>query len=112
MNFAFVENGNLDRSARKRIRSHVMKGKNRKPQPLGPRERYLRDDDTSDNVIPEPDDHTLAQALEIAITSVSGTVGDSFSTLTFPCRVQPYMRDLFCQSQHATPSLFKACGLG
>lgn len=101
MNFIFVENGNLDRSARKQIRSYVMKGRNRKPRPRGTRKRYLRDDDTSDDdVLVKSECHALTQALETAINSIFCTVGNSFSTLTFPYRMQPYMRELFCQSNH------------
>ncbi|OBT41127.1 hypothetical protein VE00_08521 [Pseudogymnoascus sp. WSF 3629] len=79
MSFKFIENDKIDGPARKRIRSHVMKGKNvGKVRALGTR-------------IGESED-TYSDMTEIL--SIPRAVGNSFSLLSFPCELQPHMRDL------------------
>jgi len=89
MSFQFVENNNIDEAARKRIRSHVMKGKN--AGKVRPRNRQKQ----RTNLNPGEDDWKPTDKNDMyEALSVPRTVGDIFSTLTFPCEFKPYMKEL------------------
>jgi hypothetical protein len=90
MSFQFVENNNIDEAARKRIRSHVMKGKN--AGKVRPRTRQRQ----GTKYIPSCDDWntTDENGRNHDVVSVPRGVGDIFSTLTFPCEFKPHMKDL------------------
>ena len=107
MNFQFVENSKIDGAARKLIRSHVMKGKNvGKTRPRTtckghgevpfPYDNYAT---TSSLEIP----HQSTESSEDKIISVPQTIGNSFSLITFPCQIQPYMRDRIYQCKDKAP---------
>jgi len=89
MSFQFVENNNIDEAARKRIRSHVMKGKN--AGKVRPRNRQKQ----GAKHIPSHDDRKPTDKNdELGVLSVPRAVGDISPTLTFPCELKPYMKDL------------------
>ena len=103
MSFQFIENGKIDRAARKLIRSHVMKGKN-VGKVRAPRTRKgegevralcSRESSTGDLLRPELCKSTVDS--ETNVVSVPRAVGNSFSLFTFPCEMQPYMRGLISQ---------------
>ena len=116
MSFQFVENGKIDGAARKLIRSHVMKGKNvgkvRPPRAsrirkgegdvLRPRESYKVDVlrpafFKSSGDCETPTSYKSIDECETRDISVPQSVGNSFSLLTFPCELHPYMRGLITQ---------------
>ncbi|KAK2742261.1 hypothetical protein FQN55_007930 [Onygenales sp. PD_40] len=82
MKFQFVENGNTDPATRKLIRSHVMKGKNVGKVRARPTQKRIIENTTGGDKV---------------TISVPRAVGNAFSPFTFPCQVQPYMRELFYQ---------------
>jgi hypothetical protein len=114
MSFQFVENGKIDGAARKLIRSHVMKGKNvgkvRAPRRRKGDGEVLRSRDSyykADVLIPTvckstggcetPMSYKSTDDYETKDISVPQSVGNSFSLLTFPCDLHPYMRGLITQ---------------
>ena len=91
MSFQFVDNNSINEAARRRIRSHVMRGKNvgkthqnrarrRQTEALVPNSKFESDDFISAVVI-----------------AVPRTLGNSFSFFTFSSREQPYMRSIVSQ---------------
>jgi len=91
MSFQFVDNNSINEAARRRIRSHVMRGKNvgkthqnrarrRQTEALIPNAKLESDDLISTDVI-----------------TVPRTPGNSFSFFTFSGREQPYMRSIVSQ---------------
>lgn len=110
MSFQFVENGKIDGAARKLIRSHVMKGKN-VGKVRQPRRRKgdgeVRESYKADVLIPtfckstgSCETPTSYESTDECVTkdiSVPQSVGNSFSLLTFPCELHPYMRGLVTQ---------------
>jgi hypothetical protein len=116
MSFQFVENGKIDGAARKLIRSHVMKGKNvgkvRPPRAsrirkgegdvLRSRESYKVDVlrpafSKSTDGSGAPSSCRSTDDCKTKVDSVPQSVGNSFSLLTFPCELHPYMRGLITQ---------------
>jgi hypothetical protein len=113
MSFQFVENGKIDEAARKLIRSHVMKGKN-VGKVRAPRRRkgdgevlHSRGSYKADVSIPTvcrsagsceiPTSYKSIDHCETKDISVPQSIGNSFSLLTFPCELHPYMRGLITQ---------------
>jgi hypothetical protein len=103
MSFQFIENGKIDVTARRRIRSHVMKGKN-----LGKvRMSSTRKEDgeilcSCENCTADPLIQTGTDHSETKVISVPGVVGTGYSPFTFPCLLQPYMRGLIYQCKNET----------
>jgi hypothetical protein len=107
MSFKFIENGKIDGAARKRIRSHVMKGKNvgkvrARATRIGESEvgtlHYHRRSCAADPIILTRSKDTYGDMTEIL--STPRAVGNSFSLLSFPCELQPYMRDLISRCKN------------
>lgn len=97
-----MENDKIDGAARKLIRSYVMKGKNigkTRPRP------------TSKADVQEPFAGEIygksTEGGEMKIISVPRTVGNSLSSFTFPCKMQPYMKELIYQCKRQPPCLHK-----
>ena len=113
MSFQFVENGKIDGAARKLIRSHVMKGKNvgkvRPPRRRKGDSEVLRSRESykADVLIPtfckstgSCETPTSYKSTDECVTkdiSVPQALGNTFSLLTFPCELHPYMRGLITQ---------------
>ena len=104
MSFQFIENGKIDVTARRLIRSHVMKGKN-----LGKvRMSSMRKGDgeilcSCENCASDPLIQELCKGTdssETKVISLPRVVGTSYSPFTFPCLLQPYMRGLIYQCKN------------
>ncbi|RDW56707.1 hypothetical protein BP6252_14028 [Coleophoma cylindrospora] len=98
MSFQFIENSKIDTAARKRIRSHVMKGKN--VGKMYERRTHRREEEvpssgeSHEGGTPIRSFFRGSQGQETNDVSVPRTIGNSFSTFTFPVQIQPYMREL------------------
>ena len=103
MSFKFIENDKIDGAARKRIRSHVMKGKNvgkvrARRKGVGENQvgsllvHYHRRSCVADPMILTPGKNTSGDMTEILPTPQA--VGSTLSLISFPCELQPYMRHL------------------
>ena len=102
MAFEFVENGSIDAKSRKRIRSHVMKGKNTgKTRPRYWRSRFAQQK-------PSPPEHPVvvnttfsdgSNGKEVSLCPISYSLGNAFSYFNFPSELQPRMREQIYQCE-------------
>lgn len=99
-----MDNDKIDGVTRKLIRRHVMKGKNAGKVRMRPRrkdkdevrffgsyESYVVDLLILTDILQSAGDG------ETKVISVPWAVGNDFSPFTFPCEMQPYMRELIHQ---------------
>ncbi|KAF3904478.1 hypothetical protein AA313_de0202647 [Arthrobotrys entomopaga] len=109
MQFQFIDAANIDASARKQIRSSVMRGRNtgkkrRRETPARPnKQRVLIPDlsrtrglngNTSDSESSEDANNPLAQLVR--------SVGNDFGSISFPLQLEPYMQKTILQSETDT----------
>ena len=103
MSFQFVENGKIDGATRRKIRSHVMKGKNAGKT----RTRAARPGDgpglvslsTKTDVYEYGPSYGSSDS-DDNFAWISRPIGDPFSYFTFPVKMQPYMKELIYPCEH------------
>jgi hypothetical protein len=95
MPFVFLNNANIDRNARKLIRSHAAKGRN-VGKKLPSRRKHCKPDVRIVAPIGRPNAIADAKDCESgeAILTIERQIGDGLSVLSFPVEVTPASRGL------------------
>jgi hypothetical protein len=95
MPFVFLNNANIDRNARKLIRSHVAKGRN-VGKKLPSRRKHCKPDVKIVAHIGRPNiiEDAKHRESEEAIPAIERQIGDGLSVLSFPVEVTPASRGL------------------
>jgi hypothetical protein len=95
MSFVFLNNANIDRNARKLIRSHVAKGRN-VGKKLSSRRRQRKQDVKIVVPIVRPNilEDGKDRESEEATPAIERQIGDGLSVLSFPVEVTPTSKGL------------------
>ena len=105
MNYHFVENNAIDAILRRRIRQHVMLGKNTGRRCPPPSKADVR---TGPRLVlqkaPASSENSSDCSSDVGSVSIPRSPGNALSYFTFPCELTPHMDMIINRCKHGVPS--------